>query len=183
MHAIASDDCGSVVDAAAGIDQAYSFVVDVDTHDARRGMDVHVRGERNLLVQRLVDIGAVNDGVRVMETAAKGFANGDARDFAAVDRVHHDEIVGEYRPPTRTLADPERIHSCKTVGTELKPGADLADLRRLLEDFDAESLLLERERRGHPADATANDEHRRRSVSIAAHGVASAPLVNTELAL
>ena len=118
-------------------------------------------------MHRLVDVGAVDDGVRIVESPPERFADRNARDFAAVDRVHHDEIVGVDRAPAGALADAERIHGGEPVGAELEAGADLADLGRLLEHFDGETGLAQRERGRHAADAAADDEHRCRRVDRA----------------
>ena len=139
MHAVAADDRRAFVDAAVGVDETHAVVVDVDLGDARRRVDADAGGELHFLVDRLVDVGAVDDRVRIVEAAPERLADGNARDLAAVDRVHHHELVGEYGAAARAFADAQRIHRRKAVGAELEAGADLADLRRLLEHLDGES--------------------------------------------
>src|SRR4030095_1858899 len=160
VHAVAAHDRRAFVDNAACVGKTHLFIVDFDFRDTGGRVNAYVFYELDFFVQRLMDVGAVDNRVRIVEAAAKRLADGNARDFAAVDRIHHDELIGEYRTAPRTLADTERVHGGKAVGAELQPGADLADFRGLLKNFDAETLLAQRQCGGHAPNAAADDQHR-----------------------
>ena len=59
-------------------------------------------------------------------------------------------LTGAIRPST--IEHPEH------VGAELDAGADLLELGRLLDDLRRDALALQRQGRGQPADAAADDE-------------------------
>ena len=56
------------------------------------------------------------------------------------------------------VLEAERVEHARAVGADLDAGADLLQLRRLLVDLDVEAALEQRQRRGQPADAAADDD-------------------------
>ena len=172
-HAVAAYDRSAFVDLAAAVDEAHAVLVHVDLGDARGGVHANRRGKLHLLVHRHVDIGAMDDCVGIVETSPKCFADGYARDFTAIDRVHHHKLIGVYRASPCPFADAQCIQRSEAVGAELQPSADFSDLCRLLEDIHGEALLVQRQRAGHSADAASYDQHRC-AIALGRHGVSAA---------
>ena len=103
----------------------------------------------------------MDDCVGIAEAAPERVTDRDAGDLAAVDRIHHDELVGVNGAAPCAFADAQRIERREAVRTELQSGADLADLRPTARRHRRQSRAwLQRERGRHAADAAANDEHR-----------------------
>ena len=94
----------------------------------------------------------------MMEFLAERVAERNARDFLAGDRIHHDQIVGKHRERADRLDQAEPLEHPEHVGAELDAGADLLELGRLLDDLRRDTLARQRQSRGQPADAAADDE-------------------------
>ncbi|MCY1455227.1 hypothetical protein D9M71_723450 [compost metagenome] len=107
-----------------------------------------------------MDVGAVDHTVGVAEALAEGLAHLDAADLAAVDSVHHGQVVGEHRAVARSLAGAEGVKRRVGIRAELDAGADLADLRGLLQQQHADALLGQHLGSGQTADAATDDDHR-----------------------
>ena len=167
LDAVAADQRDAAVAAAAGIEDDDAVLVFLEAGDPRRGDHLDPRLRAHALEQRQVDVGAVDDGVRVGEARPERRAGRDLADQRLVDRVHHHHPIGVDGAAARALADAERVEGGERVRRELDAGADLADLRRLLEDDDAKAALRERQRRGEAADAGTGDDDR---VTRARHG-------------
>ncbi len=108
--------------------------------------------------KRRVQIGAVGDRVSVAEALAKIAGQRHAGDFRAAMAVHHDEILDEHRLVGNPFAQAEPVEHAEDIGAELDAGADFAEARRLFEDARGHPLARQRQRRGQPADAAADDE-------------------------
>src|SRR4029079_2938297 len=114
--------------------------------------------------KRSVDVGAMSDGVRLLETGRALHAKLDAGDELAGEGVAHLHAgrgmrVGEYR-----VFEPDPLQHAENVGAELDAGADLAEFRRLLEHTDREAFVRERAGGGETANAAAGDEEGPRAV-------------------
>ena len=105
-----------------------------------------------------MDVGAVDHRIGVAKAGAEGLADRKAPDHAGVDRVHHDQLVGEHGAAARVLAHAQCVQGGKGVGAELDAGADLADLAGLLQQRDAQAQPGQRQRRGQAADAAADHQ-------------------------
>lgn len=64
-----------------------------------------------------------------------------------------------HAPALHRVPEAQPMQQARGVGADLQAGADLAEARRLLVDLNVESGLEQRQRRGQPADATADDGH------------------------
>ena len=106
-----------------------------------------------------MQIGAMNERVGMMEFLAERVAKRNAGDLLAGDRVHHDQIVGKHRERVDRLDQAEDVEHPEHVGAELNAGADLLELGRLLDDLRGDALARQRQSRGKPADAAADDEN------------------------
>ncbi|MNS80629.1 hypothetical protein D3C72_1143180 [compost metagenome] len=105
-----------------------------------------------------VDVGAMDHGVRAAETRAERVARVDAHDLAGIDRVHHDDVVGEDRARARRLADAQGVQCREGVGPQLDAGADFADMRGLLQQLHGDALPGQRQRGRQPADAATDHD-------------------------
>ena len=132
---------------------------------SKRSIRVPVRtGSRDgldALEDRLVDVGAVYDGVRIAVARAEHLRDRDARDLAAVDRVHHHQLVDVDGAVARVGANAQVVERVERVGAQLDARAQLAQCRRLLQQRHAHADARERQRRREAADAAADDEDRR----------------------
>ena len=137
-------------------DDAVGGFVDLD--DFLRSVEADQIGFPAGLEQHLVQIGAMDQRVRVMEFLAEGVAERNARNLLPGDRIHHDEVVGKDRERADRLDQAERLEHPEHVGPELDAGADFLELRRLLDDLRGDPLARQRKRRRQPADAAADDE-------------------------
>jgi len=52
-----------------------------------------------------VDVGSMDHRVRIVEALTERLADRHACDFAAIDRIHHDELVGVDGAATCAFAD------------------------------------------------------------------------------
>ncbi|MDT4846382.1 hypothetical protein FQZ97_804000 [compost metagenome] len=159
LHAVAADDGVGLETAAVARDGRDAVRADVDRLDLRRGVEADQRMLLHGLMDRAVQVGAVAHGIRIAEARAEGLADGHRGDFAAVDRVHHHEPVGEHRAAAHGLAHAQRVERREGVGSELQAGADLADDGALFEQVDGHAQARECERGGHAADAAADEQH------------------------
>ena len=106
-----------------------------------------------------VDVGAVDDGIGAAEAGAEVLARIDAHHLAGIDRVHHDDVVGEDGALARA-ADAQCVQRREGVGAELDARAYLADPRGLFQQLHRHALARERQRRGQAADAAAHHDDR-----------------------
>jgi len=158
LDAVGADHRVGLVAVAFGVGDFDAFFVLFDAGDLGRG----AKADQRVLLHRFqdgqMDVGAVDHGVGAAETLAEGGAGVDAHHFARVDRVHHDDVVGEDRALARRGAHAQRIERGEGVGAELDAGADLADVRGLLQQLHRDALARQRQRRGQAADAAAHDD-------------------------
>ena len=83
--------------------------------------------------QRAMQIGAVDDRIRIFETGQKFLAENDFGDFLAGDAVAHHQHFRKDGELSHVLGDAELLEHAKDIGAELDSRADLAEDRRLLE--------------------------------------------------
>ena len=167
MHAVGADQRRAFEHAPVLVGDAHGLVADVDVHDARRGVQRDILFRLYFLVDRQVNVGAMNDRVGIAEALAELLAHRHLADHRFVHGVHHDEVVGV--DGARAGAGPaaQRVHRRERIGAELDARADFADLGGLLQHDDVEASLVEAERARHAADAAAH--HDDGVVLVAAH--------------
>ena len=68
----------------------------IDFDDFLRGVEPDQIGFAARFEQHLVQIGAMDECVGVLELFAKGLAERNAGDLFPGDRIHHDEVVGKH---------------------------------------------------------------------------------------
>ena len=173
MHAVGPDQRGAFKHATVLVRHANALFANVDVADACGGVHFDVFLRLHFFVNRQVNVGAVNDRVRVVEAIAKLFPYGNKADNALVHRVHHDEVVGVNSPRPRARPAAQRIHRGEGVGAKLDARANLANLGRLFEDGDVKPGLVEAQRAGHAANAAAH--HDDSIVPCCAHPVSLPP--------
>jgi hypothetical protein len=105
---------------------------------------------------RQMNIGAVDNPIRSAKTLAKFFVGFNAHDFGAVDRIHHDDVIGKYRSPARCFAGTQGIQRVEGIRTQLNARTYFADLRGLLKQQYLDPLARQRQRGGQTAYAAAN---------------------------
>ena len=116
-----------------------------------------------------VQVGAVNDGVRIAEELAEQIAERTAEDLLAGHAVHHDQRVDIDRARAALIADAEIVHRVERIGTDLNAGADFAELVGLLQHGDATALVGQSQRRCQTADAAAGDDDRGHAFAHCCH--------------
>ena len=112
------------------------------------------------LEEGVVQVGAMDDGVRITEILAEGRVDRPAEDFFATQSVHHDQRVDIDRARTAGIADAEIVHGVERVRADLDTGADLAEAVGLLEHGDGATLVGKAECGGEPADAATRHDDR-----------------------
>ena len=105
-----------------------------------------------------MEIGAMDQRIRMMEFFAERVAERNARDFLAGDRIQHHEIVWKHRERADRLDQAELFEHPEHVGPELDAGADLLEFGGLIDDLRRNPLPRQRERGGEPANAAADNE-------------------------
>ncbi len=130
----------------------------VDLDDFLRRIEADQIGFPAGLQQHLVQIGAMDERIGMMEFLAEGVAERNARDLLPGHRIHHDEVVGKDGERADRLDQAERLEHPEHIGPELDAGADLLELRRLFDELRGNTLARQRQRRRQPADAAADDE-------------------------
>ena len=108
--------------------------------------------------QNLMQIGAMDQRVRVTEFLAERITERNAGDFLAGDRIHHDEVVRKHRERADRRDKTQDSEHPEHVGAKLDAGTDLLELGRLLDDLRGDTLARQRQRRSEPADAAADDD-------------------------
>src|SRR5579862_3267040 len=157
-QAVGADQSGAAIRLAAL--GAYGDAVSrlFDRHDLLRGIELDQIGFAAGFEQYLVQIGAMDQRVRMMEFPAKRIAERNARDLLPGHRIHHDQVVGKDRERADRLDQAERLEHPEHIGPELDAGADFLELRRLLDDLRGDPLARQRQRRRQPADAAADND-------------------------
>ena len=108
--------------------------------------------------QDAVQIGAMNEGIRMMKFFAERSAERNAGDFLAGDRIQHHQIFRKYRKRADRFDEPKLFEHPEYVRPKLNAGADFLELGRLLDDLRWNALARERQSRGQPANAAADDQ-------------------------
>ena len=158
LHAVAADDGIGLEAATVARDGNHALRTRVDGLDQRRGVKADQRMLLHRVVDRTMQVGPMAHRIRIAKARAKRVADRHRRDFAAVDRVHHHQPIGEHRTPPHRLAHAQRVECGEGVGAELQPGTDLADGGALLQQIDRHADARERQRGRHAADAAADEQ-------------------------
>ena len=130
----------------------------IDLDDFLRRIEPDQIGFAGGLEQHVVQIGAMNERIRMMEFLAERCAERNARDFLAGDRIQHHQIFGKYRKRADRFDQPELFEHPEYVRPKLDAGADLLELGGLLDDLRGNALARERQSGGQPANAAADDQ-------------------------
>jgi hypothetical protein len=127
--------------------------------DLRRGVKTDQRMLLHRFEDRTMQVGAMAHRIRVPKARAECLAHLHRSHLAAIDGVHHHQPVGEDRAFAHCLAHAQRIERREGIGAQLQAGADFADGGALLEQVDGHAQAGQRQRRGHAADAAADEQH------------------------
>jgi hypothetical protein len=106
-----------------------------------------------------VQIGTMDQRIRMMKLLAERVAERNARDFLAADGIEHDQVFGKYRERADWRDQAEPLEHAEHVRPKLNAGADLLERRGLLDHLRGNALLCQRQRGGEPANAAADDQH------------------------
>ena len=110
-------------------------------------------------MQCVMQIGAMDHRIRIAKPLTKGAANRDCCDLAAVDRIHHDQLVDEYCAVAHRLPNTQRVERGKRIRAELQAGTDFTEVGALLEQINREIAACKSQRRRQATDAGADHQH------------------------
>ena len=111
------------------------------------------------LQQKLMQLGPMNDRIRVAEIRSKIGLQRDAGDLFGAFGIHQAQGVDEHRRLAHLRPDPKRIKAMKAVGPDLNACADLAQLAGLLQHDGRDAFPGQRRRRRQSADPAACNEY------------------------
>ena len=112
-----------------------------------------------MLEQHVMQIGAMDKRIGMMEFLAERVTERNARDFLAGNGIEHHQIFRKYRERADWLDEAEPFQHPECVRAELDAGADLLEGDGLLDHLRGDALARQRQGRGQPADAAADDQH------------------------
>ena len=157
-HAVAADQCAAAYLLAA-FEADRDLVAFVD-----EVVDLAVVLQRDEIVALAgpqidaVDVGAMGHRIGLAEPLHEGFAERNAGDEAAAQRVAHLDVGRHPGVVHHAGLEPDPFDRPEDVGTELDAGAELFEFRRLLEYPHRKALVCQRIGGDQPADAAAGDE-------------------------
>ena len=93
----------------------------VDLDDFLRGVEADQIGFPAGVQQHLMQIGAMDERIGMIEFLAESLAERDARDLLAGDRIHHDQVVGKDGELADRLGQAERLEHPEHVGPSWMP--------------------------------------------------------------
>jgi hypothetical protein len=105
-----------------------------------------------------MDVVAVGDGIRLLESRRAFFAELDAGDQLAgegVAHLHAGRLVGVGQ---HGVLEADALQHAEDVGAELNAGTDLAEIGRLLEHADREAFVGQRTGGRQPGNAATGDQ-------------------------
>ena len=111
-----------------------------------------------MLKQHVMQIGAMDERVGIVELSAERVAERNARDLLAGDGIEHHQIFGKDRERADRLDQAKPLEHPEHVGPELNAGADLLERRGLLDHLRRNTLPRQRQGGGQSADAAADDQ-------------------------
>ena len=159
-HAVAGDQRAAFGPFAILQRDGDAVAVILVTVDAAAGFERDQIARLAGLEEAAVNIGAVNDGVRLAEALAKRAVERDIGDELAGDGVAHFLRRRDVGILQHGVLEADLFQHAEDVGPELNAGADLAEFRGLFEQAHRKSLLRQCIGRDQAADPAAGDQKR-----------------------
>ena len=138
----------AIVDAVGVLRDAGALAVEMDRVRLLAPDRVEQHGVQVAAVEHHVGKAVALDRHRAEVEQLPGLAGAPEPDFLAGD--HHADLLDR-------LAQAQRVEHAGAVRADLHAGAELLELRRLLVHVDRDAVPDQRQRRGEPADAAADD--------------------------